>query len=212
MPLSQHLLNKTEPLPVVDFDAYTFHPPVDWPEQPIPVVDLTETYDRDRLRDLTWAIGRYDEVRTQAMYSAPQYESARCVHMGLDIWAPAGTPIYACYQGLIAASAYHGESGNYGGTVITRHQPGDTPFWVLHGHLSRSSVDRYTAGTVVEAGTCIGALGTEAENGGWVPHLHIQLALHPPENADYPGVVYPHERDDARHRYPDPRHVLGAVY
>ena len=190
------------------------HPVIHFPDgMPPPVVDLTETYDREQLRAMTWAIGRYNEVRTQAMYSAPQYDAERRVHMGIDIWAPAETPVHACADGVIAACAYHDEPGNYGGTVITRHDTlADRPLWILHGHLSRKSAMQHTPGDAVDAGTVIAALGDTHENGGWVPHLHIQLAWHAPENADYPGVVRPDDREEAFQRYPDPRRVLGKVY
>lgn len=198
---------------MINFKAYDFHPAILFPgDDTPPVVDLTADYDRDRLRTLTWAIGRYDEVRTQAMYSAPQYDSERRVHMGIDIWAPAGTPVYACYDGIVAACTHHNEPGNYGGTIITRHKPGDTPFWVLYGHLSAESAARYKEGASICAGSVLGALGDMHENGGWVPHLHFQVALHPPTEGDYPGVVRPQDRDAARQRYPDPRHILGPLY
>lgn len=205
--------NGDEDRTMIDFKAYNFHPAILFPDGEVPpVVDLTANYDRDRLRALTWAIGRYNEVRTQAMYSAPQYDSERRVHMGLDIWAPAGTPVYACYDGVVAACTYHDEPGNYGGTIITRHKPGDTPFWVLYGHLSAESAERHEKGAPICAGNALGALGEVHENGGWVPHLHFQLALHPPTGADYPGVVRLEDRAAARQRYPDPRHILGPLY
>jgi murein DD-endopeptidase MepM/ murein hydrolase activator NlpD len=192
----------------------TLHPVIHFPEEnPPPVVDLTTTYDREQLRTMTWAIGRYNEVRTQAMYSAPQYDAARRVHMGIDIWAPAGTPVHACAQGVIADCVYHDEPGNYGGTVITRHDTlADAPLWILHGHLARQSTVQHTPGDAIEAGAVIGTLGEMHENGGWVPHLHIQLAWHAPKQADYPGVVRLDERAAAVQRYPDPRWVLGPVY
>ena len=55
-------------------------------------------------------------------------------------------------------------------------------------------------------------LGDEKENGGWPPHLHIQLSFKKPDNLDIPGVVSLADRLEALDLYPDPRQVLGPLY
>jgi hypothetical protein len=55
-------------------------------------------------------------------------------------------------------------------------------------------------------------MGHENENGGWPPHVHIQLSLTEPEKADLPGVVTPENRNKALLNFPDPRNILGMVY
>ena len=61
-------------------------------------------------------------------------------------------------------------------------------------------------------GRVLVSMGDEHENGGWPPHVHIQLSLSEPKEPDLPGVVTPEDRDQALLDYPDPRNILGMVY
>ena len=45
-------------------------------------------------------------------------------------------------------------------------------------------------------------MGEEHENGGWPPHVHVQMSLHEPEDGDLPGVVKGEDREDALALYP----------
>ena len=55
--------------------------------------------------------------------------------------------------------------------LVLRHDG----FWTLHGHLDPESIAHWAPGDVVAAGDPIARLGAEAVNGGWPPHLHLQL-------------------------------------
>ena len=55
-------------------------------------------------------------------------------------------------------------------------------------------------------------MGEEHENGGWPPHVHVQMSLHEPVDGDLPGVVKGEDREDALALYPDPRLICGALY
>jgi hypothetical protein len=46
----------------------------------------------------------------------------------------------------------------------------------------------------------------------YLPHVHFQLSIHPPESHDMPGVVSMEDRPRALIHYPDPRQVLGPLY
>lgn len=193
-----------------------FHPVVHHPT-PLRVFDFTETYDPGHIEDVEWGIGRYDEDRTQAMYSSALYADGRSVHMGIDIWGPAGTPVHAFADGRIYAVERHDGPRNYGPTIITEHTvPVDglsaDRFWVLHGHLSVKSLSLHKPGDPIEAGDILGAFGREAVNGGWAPHLHLQLSVVEPTDGDMPGVVHPSDRGQALQVYPDPRLILGDLY
>ena len=73
-------------------------------------------------------------------------------------------------------------------------------------------MDDLVVGNPIKKGDQIGAMGDEHENGGWPPHVHIQLSLIEPEVPDLEGVVTPEHREDALKRYPDPRNILGRLY
>ena len=115
------------------------------------------------------AIGRYDEER--AIYTAPEFQTPdgrwRTRHMAVDLFAPAGTPVYAPLDGVVEVRENRARRGDYGGLLVLRH--GD--FWTLHGHLDPSTL----ASGSVRAGEEIARLGAPEVNGGWEPHLHLQL-------------------------------------
>lgn len=187
------------------------HPVLHFETPPV-VFDFTEGYDPEAIRAVEWGIGRYDELRAKAMYTSPIYDTERRLHMGVDLWAPAGTPVYAVADGVVHARADNANPRDYGPTVVIEHDVDGTTLWALYGHLSRTSLPPMRPGRRIDAGTRIGTLGTADENGGWVPHLHFQLARSAPDGADLPGVVEVDRRDEALRRYPDPRRVLGPLY
>jgi peptidoglycan LD-endopeptidase LytH len=191
--------------------AAGFHPVMKFGTNPF-VFDFTEGYDPVFVREHSPGVGRYNEERGPGMYVSPIYSDGRNVHMGIDLWDEAGRPVFAFSDGVIFATAFHDNPRDYGPTIVTRHEIESRTLYVLHGHLSRADLGRWTAGDAFRAGEVIGHLGTEQENGDWVPHVHIQLSLDAPERADMPGVVHRDDRLQAQVRYPDPRLILGPIY
>ena len=189
-----------------------FHPIVRLPEgEPIDVFDFTRGYDPKRVRS-EYGIGRYDEKRV-GMYSAELFAaSRRDVHMGVDIGAPAGTEVFAFDDGSVFLFGDNTAPGDYGPTLVTRHTFEGRDLYVLIGHLARRSLESKCVGVRFARGDVLGWVGVEEENGGWNPHVHVQLAWTPPETADLPGVVCEEDRDAARRRFPDPRLILGPLY
>ncbi len=193
-----------------DFTSHDFSRVMDYPDE-LYVFDLSDTYDPDLIASKGWGVGRYNELRRQ-MYLAPQYKGERNIHMGIDIWGPAGEAVYAFYDGEVVYMEDHDQKGNYGPTIVTRHMLNDKPLYALHGHLSRDSLGRVEIGQKVAGGEEFAAIGKEEENGGWVPHLHFQLSVDDPGEADMPGVVSSDRRKEALEKFPDPRFVLGPLY
>lgn len=175
------------------------------------VFDFSGGYDPDFIRTKKWGIGRYDEKRP-GMYVAPQYDNRRNIHMGIDIWTEAGSPVFSFYRGTIAYLGDNSETGNYGPTLVVEYDLNTAPLFALYGHLSRPSLEIWSPGDAVGRGEQIATLGTAAVNGGWVPHLHFQLSLEDPGEADMPGVVADEDHERALRVYPDPRKVLGDLY
>ena len=56
-------------------------------------------------------------------------------------------------------------------------------FWVLYGHLSLASISHWKPGDTFDRGAVLAALGDEDENGGWAPHVHVQLSWEAPSTA-----------------------------
>jgi peptidoglycan LD-endopeptidase LytH len=179
------------------------------PFKDIPEIDLSKGFDPSMLKD-DWGIGGYNEFRPN-MYIAPQYRNVRNIHMGIDIWAPAGEPVFSPLDGEVAYTENHNEEGNYGATIVLKHSLGGKNLYALCGHLSLKSLQLSAEGKIVRAGELIGWLGTEQENGNWIPHLHYQLSWTDPGKADMPGVVSKKHHKNALRVYPDPQEVLGPL-
>ena len=170
-----------------------------------------------------FAIGRYGEARL--IYTSHRFDFAggaageiasserRTIHLGIDVFAAAGTVVVAPLGGEIYASEYREHDQDYGGVVILRHEtPDGEPFFTLYGHLSRASVGRWSMGESIEAGTAIGELGSSEENGGWAPHLHLQvitnlLGL----SDDFPGVAAPTDASVWTAFSPNPADLVGMT-
>ncbi len=190
------------------------HPVMNLPEN-YKVFDFSEGYDPDKMTQFVenggWGVGGYSEKRSN-MYLAPQYQNRRNIHMGIDIWASAGEPVYSPLDGEVAYMANHAQEGNYGGTLILKHELDDTIYYALYGHLSPESISDLQPGQKVEAGRKVGELGDESENGNWPPHLHYQISIKDPGKADMPGVVSDEEHEEALKAFPDPRILIGEIY
>jgi murein DD-endopeptidase MepM/ murein hydrolase activator NlpD len=179
------------------------------------VFDFSEGYDPDQMTRFVkrggWGVGGYSEKRKN-MYLAPQYENRRNIHMGIDVWAKAGEPVFAPLDGEVAYVADHAQEGNYGGTLVLKHRIESSTYYALYGHLSPSSLLHLKPGKNVDAGEKVGELGSEKVNGNWPPHLHYQISIKDPEEADMPGVVSDEEHEEALKIYPDPRILIGKIY
>lgn len=162
------------------------------------------------------AIGRWNEPRL--LYQSPGFGeagavggTARTVHIGLDIFLPAGTPVRAPLDAVVFTVADNAGELDYGPTVVLEHvTPEGHRFHTLHGHLSRSCLAELAPGTVLRAGTPFATIGGRAVNGGWPPHLHLQLILTDPDPAgDYPGVAPPDSRTLWADICPNPAVLAG---
>ena len=135
---------------------------------------------RDKIR-IDQALSRWTEpapenLRLSAPVPGPRSSSfgsrrifngeARSPHSGMDIGAPAGTPVLAPIAGTVV------DTGNYffnGNTVFIDHGRGMIS---MYCHLSSIAVK---PGERVAAGTQIGAVGMTGRATG--PHLHWGLSL-----------------------------------
>ena len=163
------------------------------------------------------SIGRYDEARL--LYVAPAFalgprptDEHRTIHIGLDLFADPGTPVFSPLDGEIAAFKDNGMNQDYGPVIILRHHTDDgTEFFTLYGHLSRESLVGLAVGKRVKAGDRIATLGAANVNGGWTPHLHLQVITDLLElGTDFPGVARPTQRAAWTSLCPDPNLIVGV--
>ena len=105
-------------------------------------------------------------------------------HRGVDICAPAGTPIYASAGGTVTKAGYNkaGAGTGYGYSVIINHGGG---YSTVYAHCLSLTV---SAGQTVKQGQLIGYVGSTGRSTG--NHCHFEIRLNgsyiPPQNV-FPG-------------------------
>jgi murein DD-endopeptidase MepM/ murein hydrolase activator NlpD len=132
---------------------------------------------RHQAQGTAYGLGLYGENRT--VYATPQFADAasperRTIHLGIDVFAPAGTPVHAPLQGRVRHLTYNADPLDYGHTLILEHDLNDTRVFTLYGHLAATLPGLHPTG-MVEPGQIIAHLGDWPENGGWAPHIHFQI-------------------------------------
>lgn len=154
--------------------------------------------------------GGYNEDRVIYKRSGHfQSEEPRSVHLGIDLWAAAYTPVFAPIDSYVHSFADNEGMGNYGPTIILVHKIYDTEFFTLYGHLSRKSIEDLQAGKPFKKGERIGEIGDFPENGDWPPHLHFQIIMDMLDfYGDFPGVAKPSDREKYLGLCPDPELIL----
>jgi murein DD-endopeptidase MepM/ murein hydrolase activator NlpD len=161
-----------------------------------------------------YGIGGYNEHRT--LYARSKHFDAsvpadepRRLHLGIDIWGSAGTPVMAPLDGIVHSFAFNNKDSDYGATLILTHHLHETSFHSLYGHLSLNSLKNLTEGKRVRQGEVIAEFGMRFENGNWPPHLHFQVIGDMQGwRGDYPGVCRFSERQHWLENCPDPEPIL----
>jgi murein DD-endopeptidase MepM/ murein hydrolase activator NlpD len=162
-----------------------------------------------------YGIGGYNEHRT--IYSRSNHfdtvEEPRRLHLGIDIWGPAETPIYNFYDATVHSFKFNDNFGDYGATIILKYQLDGLTVHGLYGHLSLASLNGLTEGQFIPFGKQFATFGVKEENGYWPPHLHFQL-MFDMENwtGDYPGVCQFTKRDHYLRNCPDPALILKQTF
>lgn len=156
-----------------------------------------------------FGIGGYNEHRTlysrSDVFSGNEFNrEPRRLHLGLDIWGDAGTPVFAPLGGMIHSFAFNNKYGDYGATIILLHQLDGVAFYSLYGHLSLKDLN-IKEGSYINRGEEFAHFGLPEENGQWPPHLHFQLIVDlEMYEGDYPGVCALSQRDKYLKNCPDP--------
>ncbi|GGB15393.1 MULTISPECIES: peptidoglycan DD-metalloendopeptidase family protein [Mucilaginibacter] len=158
-----------------------------------------------------YGIGGYMEHRTIYAFSShfDTDDEPRRLHLGVDIWSDAGTPVYAPLDGMVHSYQDNNTIGDYGPTIILQHDLDGLTLYSLYGHLSRKSLNGLSKGVPVSKNSQIATIGNADENGHWPPHLHFQLMFDMEgKQGDYPGVAKFSEKEIWRKNIPDPGLIL----
>ena len=148
-------------------------------EQPDAAQAIWEVHCRQNGIEL--GIGPFGEERS--VYAGEMFVSRfiektrRTRHLGLDLFMAAGTKVFTPLPATVVSVEIETDPLGYGCLIALRHEPeGCPPFVSLWGHLAHEATGRLTPGQRLEAGALVGEMGAPAENGGWAPHLHLQLS------------------------------------
>ena len=150
----------------------------------------------------------FDQPAGSESTSSGEAEPRR-LHLGVDIWGPAGTPVMSPLDGIVHSYAFNNNDSDYGTTIILTHNLDGSSFHSLYGHLSLNSIKNLYEGKNISKGEVIAEFGMRFENGNWPPHLHFQLIEDMQGwKGDYPGVCRFSERQQWLDNCPDPNLVL----
>ena len=158
------------------------------------------------------AYGGYNEVRSLYKRSTVFNDlntEERNIHIGLDLWIKAGTPVLAALDGKVHSFQFNNNLGDYGPTIILEHQLEKQIFYTLYGHLSLKSIVSLKVGDFFAKGQQLATLGDATVNGDYAPHLHFQIINNIEDNiGDYPGVCSKNKLPYYLENCPDPNLLL----
>ena len=133
----------------------------------------------------------------------------RNIHLGLDLWIAAETPVYTPLDAEVHSFKNNTMFGDYGPTIVLRHKIQGISFYTLYGHLSLESIENIRVGEVFKQGEQIARLGDASVNGDYPPHLHFQIIRDIQDYVgDYPGVCSKKDLDFYKNNCPDPNLIL----
>lgn len=107
-------------------------------------------------------LATYTRISDEYGYRIHPTLGVRQFHNGVDFASPAGTAIYAAYDGVVVAASYSSTMGNY---VMINHGDG---LYTIYMHASKLYVQQDAA---VKKGDTIAAVGTTGRSTG--NHLHF---------------------------------------
>lgn len=159
-------------------------------------VEMMDEYVSRKIKEANavCAVGGYLENRYiyRTTKHFQQSTEPRSIHLGVDVWAKAGTPVCAPLQAKVHSFANNDNLGDYGPTIILEHILEGNTFYTLYGHLNLGCLEGIYEGKNVEAGDKIAEFGNYPINGNWSPHLHFQVMTDMlGKKGDFPGVCEP---------------------
>jgi len=168
-----------------------------------------------RTQNATVGVGGYLEDRV--IYRRSEHfttvSEKRTIHLGVDVWLPAFTPVLAPLAGRVHSFRDNNNFGDYGPCIILEHELDNQIFYTLYGHLTRASLRGVAVGQRINKGEVFAQVGPFPENGDWPPHLHFQIITNMLGlTGDFPGVCAPSQLEQFRQICPNPNLVLKCKY
>lgn len=179
-----------------------------------PVVCQSFVEECHRKYGTDFSYGGWMETRSALWNGSYLDEDARYVHLGVDFNVPAGTGVSAdraCT--VVRIDDDHPETHGWGNRVFAHDRERDVV--VVFAHLASPVGIRI--GDALAPGNIFARVGTPSQNGGWFPHLHVQL-IRPEHYRDLlrddlrslDGYGREKDIDSLRFNFPDPMEYLGG--
>lgn len=133
-----------------------------------------------KLLGINFSYGGYLEDRKD-LWSGHYQEALKAIHYGVDFTVPEGTSVHIPVDGkLIDIFIDKDQDGGWGGRLTLKPKRLSS-----FGHLEVDKTkENYVAGDV------IGKIAPPETNGGWWPHLHVQLMKNFDKSVDGYGSFY----------------------
>lgn len=120
---------------------------------------------------VNYSWGGFLEDRSNLWKDHYQKESGAFVHLGVDYNVPVKTEVALIKPGrVVDVFIDKDQYGGWGGRITWDLQDGT---FLTYGHLMHDI--KVSKGQFCKSGEIVGKVGFPNENGGWYPHLHVQL-------------------------------------
>lgn len=132
-------------------------------------------------REIDWSYGGWLEDRSELWRGTYLTDRRTGLHLGVDFNVPSGTLVAADRRlQVLRTDNDDPEPHGWGSRIVARVLDGpmgtDNPFALIYAHLQNITRLR---GEVVAPGDILAEVGQTESNGGWYPHLHVQVVWEP---------------------------------
>ena len=136
-------------------------------------------------KGIKYSYGGFLEERSTLWKEHYQKETGAFVHLGVDYNVPAGTFVALPGDGKVVDIMHDTDQfGGWGGRIMWKLQTSNalslyssssssSSLYLIYGHLGQPIVPE--VGKQYRKGEIVGRIGESFENGGWHPHLHVQV-------------------------------------
>lgn len=121
-----------------------------------------------KVKEIDFSWGGWLEDRAK-LWRGHYQKPDECIHLGIDINVPVDTQVYMPVSGKLVHSFNDpDQEGGWGGKLIFECKD----FYLVLGHLKNIDND---LGAEYHHGDIVGVIAETDKNGGWFPHLHVQV-------------------------------------
>jgi peptidoglycan LD-endopeptidase LytH len=150
-----------------------------------------------KITDAKYLYGGYMEDRS-VVWRGHYHQPGHTIHLGVDFYVPAGTKVHMpCAGNLCHSFQDPDQNGGWGGKLIFRIGK----IYLVLGHLTDIVSD---IGVTCFEGTVVGSVADHTINGGWSPHLHVQLMTKYDPDVDGYAAMY----EDIKRDFPNPNSIV----